>query len=461
MPVWATPVALATLACFELVALDHGVYRTQKLLALLLVGSLVVMLVCLFFALRRPASRIVAVRRRRATAILIVVLAISTLVHAVMAVPELVQVQRYTNDAVTVTDCAARQVLQGGNPYKNAHTLQCLARPGLGFGATTPLQAGNFWQLHSYPSSSNGLFRWLQWKTFTNELQREVRNPSYLSPDFEGRFNYPGAAIAVAIPALVLGFRDLVPLYLIFIVAACVAIWRRADPRIRPVVGLLLLGNTAFITDGFGGLTDATYVMLLVFYWLNRERPLLAGLLLGLAAASRQQAWFFVPFLLYLGWRTYGWGDLWRRGGIMAAVFLGFNLQFILMSPGDWLTGVLGPMHDPLFALGVGLVELSTAKILPLWSMTVYGALGIVAFAAAFVYFTRRWQSSPALAMFLPVLPLVFAWRSLHSYFMFLPLLAVTALVTLYRPVEDSTPVELTDHDPAPRPRSAFRVVAP
>jgi uncharacterized membrane protein len=168
--------------------------------------------------------------------------------------------------------------------------------------------------------------------------------------------------------------------------------------------------------------------------------------------------------LLYLGWRTGGWRDLWQRGGVMAAVFIGFNLPFILLSPGDWVTGVLGPIHDPLFALGVGLVDLSVAKVLPLFPATVYLVLEVAAYIAAFAFFTRRCLTAPALALLLPLVPMAFAWRSLHTYFMFLPLLAIAALVTMEREAQTETPRDRTGDlgdDAAHRTWSTYRIVTP
>jgi uncharacterized membrane protein len=182
------------------------------------------------------------------------------------------------------------------------------------------------------------------------------------------------------------------------------------------------------LLDEVGGVTDILYALLLVLFWAFRDRPILAGLMLGLAAATRQQAWFFVPFLLYLGWRTGGSADLRRRGLSSLAVFVGCNLPFLWMNPSDWLAGLAGPMRDPLFAQGVGLIDLSIAGLLPLFHPVFYAVLELLVWGACFRFFMRRCLSAPGLAMLLPILPLVFAWRSLHTYFLVLPLLATAVL---------------------------------
>lgn len=93
----------------------------------------------------------------------------------------------------------------------------------------------------------------------------------------------------------------------------------------------------------------------------------------------------------------------------MLAVFLACNLPFIVASPGDWLDGMLGPLRDPLFAEGIGLVGLSLSKILPLWPSAVYGGLELLLYALVFAFFTRRYAAAPGLAMILPLLPLAVA----------------------------------------------------
>ncbi|HWE61099.1 MAG TPA: hypothetical protein VHB98_05260, partial [Chloroflexota bacterium] len=184
------------------------------------------------------------------------------------------------------------------------------------------------------------------------------------------------------------------------------------------------------------------YGLFLVLYWHCRERALRAGLVLGLAAATRQQVWFFLPFLLYLGWRDGRWTDLARRGGSMLVAFLACNLPFIAAGPGDWLTGILAPMRDPLFAEGIGLVALSLGKILPLWPSAVYSGLELLLFVLAFAFFVRRCATAPGLALVLPLLPLLVAWRSLHTYFLLLPLLAAAVLADADTPRAAIVPPE-------------------
>lgn len=436
LPLWAVPMAIAALASLIIRNYDHRFIRGDLNWTLLVSGSLVVMLVALYVALLRGDRRVVPVRRRKFTLALLVFLAGNTILQVALIAPSLGDKNRYGVDAAAATDCATQQFMRGHDPYANVHMLTCLADHGLQFNQTTPMRAGRFWPFSTFPTAHQTEFRVgtahfdnLMWNTYRQDLKRERADPNYSAPEFETRFNYPGAAILIGWAAWVFGARDLVGVFLACAILASWLVYRQADRRARLAAGLLLLGDAPLILDSAVGATDILYVTLLVIYWQIRDRPLLGGLVLGLAAATRQQVWFFVPFLLYLAWRSHGWRDLWRRSGLALAVFAACNLPFILMGPQNWLAGVLGPMTDPLFAQGIGLIALSIALFQQhIGSPNVYAALEGVALVGCFWLYTRQWQRAPGLAMLLPLIPLAFAWRSLHTYFLVLPLLATAVL---------------------------------
>ncbi len=436
LPLWATPMAVASLAMLLIRTYDHRFMRGDLGWTLLVSSSLVVLLIALYVALLRGDRRLVPARRRKFTLALLVFLAGNTIVQVAVIMPHLADKNRYGVDAAAATDCATQQFLRGHDPYANVHMLTCLLDHGLQFNQTTPKRAGRFWSFSTFPTAhqtESGVgtahFDNLMWNTYRQDLRREQLDPHYSAPEFETRFNYPGGAILIGVATWVFGARDLVGVFLACAILASWLIYRQADRRTRLAAGLLLLGDAPLILDSAVGATDILYATLLVVYWQVRDRPLVGGLILGLAAATRQQVWFFVPFLLYLAWRWHGWHDLWRRGGLALAVFIGCNLPFIIMGPRNWLAGLLGPMADPLFAQGIGLIALSIALFQQhIGPSSVYAVLEGVALVACFWLYTRQWQRAPGLAMLLPLIPLAFAWRSLHTYFMVLPLLATAVL---------------------------------
>lgn len=432
-PAWTAPIALALLAMLVLQTVDHPYIRGSLGWALVVTGTLAAMFLALYWALTRRSAVLVPARSRPILALLVVFLAGNTVVHAFLLVPHLLDTNRYSTDAGAATDCATQMVLQGRNPYTNLHMLTCLDAHHLAFNQTTPLSRGAFKNYVTFASPVTATISYWMWRMYDVDLAKEKKDSHYpyhyAAQEFEERFNYPAGSILFGIAAWLIGTRDLIALFLGCAAGISLWVYRHAHPRLRAVTGLLLLADLPLLIDSANGSTDVLYAVSLVLYWRFREQPLLAGLLLGLGAATRQQVWFFAPFLLYLSWRTAGWRDLKVRATAMAAVFLACNLPFIVQNPLAWLGGVFGPMTDPMFAQGVGIITLSIAFFkqhpgIPL----MYTALEVVAYLAAFRFYTRRCMAAPGLAMLLPLLPIALAWRSLHTYFVILPLLALAVL---------------------------------
>ena len=143
------------------------------------------------------------------------------------------------------------------------------------------------------------------------------------------------------------------------------------------------------------------------------------ALLLGLALASKQLSWFFLPFYAIMVWRQYNFMEVARRLTIAGGVALAINMPFILWNPHAWLAGVMAPMSDPMFPMGVGITSLSSTPLLPLFPQIVYDVLELGAMLIALAYYWRLCKKRPEAAMVLAIIPLFFAWRSLPSYFNF------------------------------------------
>lgn len=170
-----------------------------------------------------------------------------------------------------------------------------------------------------------------------------------------------------------------------------------------------------------GGLTDVWWVLPVVgavVAWYV-DRKLLAAVLLGIAAATKQQAWAIPPFLaIWLWHERASVRDFVRTGGACAAVGLGtftlLNLPFVLWNPQAWVDSVFTPISKPLVSTGVGLAAIQQVETVPRLMFTV---ATVSMFAAMVVgywrYFDRvkwaAWIAPPAVLLWMP--------RSLPSYF--------------------------------------------
>ena len=151
--------------------------------------------------------------------------------------------------------------------------------------------------------------------------------------------------------------------------------------------------------------------------WLFRNRRWSSALLFGLALASKQTAWFFLPFYAILLFRQYSLKEVLYRMTIASGVFLVFNLPFILWNPHAWLSGMLTPLDSYMFPMGVGIIDFSITHMLPYFNQPVYTVLEAIAMLGSLVYYWRICHKHPEAALLLAVIPLFLAWRSLPSYF--------------------------------------------
>lgn len=311
----------------------------------------------------------------------------------------------YSNDGTSLDTNAAFLLLEGKNPYVDSNIIDVARRFHIEPDWTTPLRVGQFAGRLDYPSTVD--FR----STFDTALKARQ------APEFESRVSYPALAFLTLVPFVFLHISNVLPFYLLSYLLLVWIAWKVTKKEMRPWMLLLALANVPMLSGTISGNLDLFYVLLIVLAWLMRERRWLSALFLGLALASKQIAWFFVPFYAILIWRQYGPREAGLRLMLAGGVALAINLPFIIWNPGAWLAGVLAPMADPMFPLGVGLVNLSSSHLLPYLPNWVYLSLEAGAMAALLACYWRICRVCPEAAMLLAVLPLFLAWRSLPSYF--------------------------------------------
>ncbi len=303
----------------------------------------------------------------------------------------------YHVDAVTAPHHAASLLLAGHNPYVDFDMSQALARFGLPQTLATKLEDGTY--LHS--------------------------------------LNYPAGSFLVVAPFVALGVPDIRWVYLGEMVLFALLLIGRARIPWRPLVAALVVGNTVLTRQYVLAGIDPTWATAVSAAWLFLERRWLSPLALGIAAADRQPAWFFVPFYLVAVWRTAGPREAARRAVLAAAAFAALNLPFFLTAPAAYVGSVLAPLLGPLEPYGVGLVRLGVLGPLPLFPHVVYTVLSLGSLALLLWIVWRWWHALPIAPLTFPLVPLYFAWRSLQNYFVFVPLFAILRdeeLVSPYQP---------------------------
>ncbi|MGH2378101.1 MAG: glycosyltransferase 87 family protein [Candidatus Limnocylindria bacterium] len=325
----------------------------------------------------------------------------------------------YHNDAIALNECAAQQVLRGENPYTRLDLFECYDARGIGPDRTTPLRRGAFADVRVYPTEEQLDAAWVE----------RARGGWSADIEFQWRPSYPALSILLILPWVALGW-DANVLYVLCLLAAMVLVLARAPAGMRPFVLTGLLAAVSLTAFTVGGSSDLLYALPLVAAWLWRERRW-SAVALAVAVAVKQLAWFFAPFYLMQVAARHGWREAAIRLGVAAAIFAAVNAPFILWDARSWFLGVVGPLAEPMFPRGAGLVFLSANGVLPLFPAAAYLALEAVVGLAVLAVAWRARHTSPELGVVLAMLPLFFAWRSLFSYFFLLPLFAIAAIARM------------------------------
>lgn len=325
----------------------------------------------------------------------------------------------YNNDGAVMDLYAAQQVVRGHNPYEAANIADALAAVNAPSTTTTPLMDGQFRGTTAYPSE--GAVN----QVFLNVLNHRSRRGVPLPAEFESKYNYPAGSFLFILPFVWAGVHDLRFLYALAVVAMGTYLWFRMPRALRFFAPLLVLADIPLIQLTAGGQPDPLYGLFLMLALAEWSTPWLSPLAMGVAIATKQLSWFFLPLYLILIWREQGKREALRRCGLMAVVFLAMNGPFIARSPGAYLASIAGPMTDPMFPLGVGIIALFVSNVLPMLPKVVFSLLEAVAWIGGVIAFVRlRWLSAGSIAV-LGTIPLFFAWRSLVNYFYLAPVLAL------------------------------------
>jgi hypothetical protein len=324
----------------------------------------------------------------------------------------------YPNDGTTLDHYAAQELLQGHNPYVTTDIVTAIHEFKQDPARTTPLARGAFAALPpgQYPSQDliRGVF-----------AQQPVGQPENIV-EFETHVSYPALSFLPLVPVVWAGFSSVVPLYGLCLLLLIVLVVASAPAEARPWIAVLALASAPLLDATIAGSLDVQWMLLMFVAWRWSGRSTLSTVALGLAIASKQLAWFFLPYYAIHIFRQSDLRTALTRLGGAAAIFLAINLPFILNAPQAWLEGILAPQVEPMFASGTGLIRLSLAGIFPLAPQAVYAALEAITLVASLVWYWRRGKDSPEMAFVLAVLPLFFAWRSLTTYFYYIGLPAVT-----------------------------------
>jgi len=312
------------------------------------------------------------------------------------------------NDATALTHQAVNNLLKGENPYDKPNIVQAIIDFNGSFEKVTPLRMGRFEKIFPYPSP---LDLHAVWKT-------ALVHPEKIPVELESKLNYPAGSFLFPALLSLIGIDDLRVIYAVFIgISVIITTWllprRRRFLFLGAFAAALEIAN-AIACGETGGLT---FAMLLLAWVLLPRRFWVSAVLLGLAVATKQTAWFYFPYFI-----IYIYSMISRRKVlpvivITGSIFIAMNFPFFLNDPELWIRSIFAPMTDPMFPVGVGIITVVTGGLLNIQSSLPFTIMELAVMAASIIWYAKNCRRYPNTAPILAVLPLFFAWRSLWPYF--------------------------------------------
>jgi uncharacterized membrane protein len=293
----------------------------------------------------------------------------------------------YHVDAVVAPHRAAQLLLAGQDPYLTFDLPQALA------------------QFHLDPELA------------THLLNGEVVHT----------YNYPAVSFLVVAPFIAIGLDDIRWIYVLEVMVMAVLALVQLKPAWRPFALATIVGNGIVARQWILAGIDPTWALLVMAAWIVRRHRWWPAVLIGLAIADRQPAWFVAPFFFLAVAQDVGWREAGRRAGVAVAVAVAVNLPFIIPAPERAIGGILAPLLAPLVSDGVGLMRYGVAGMIPLLPREAYTLIAVSVLVLLLVVLWRRPQVLAGAPLAWPFLPLYFAWRSLQNYFAAAPLFALVA----------------------------------
>ena len=351
------------------------------------------------------------------------------------------------SDAMALEHQATDNFLAGKNPYEEANVITAGIECDVPSDKMTPLRTGQFATDAPYPDLGK-----------LERVYADARaNPSVVPPEFESKYNYPAASFMLPAPLVALGIDDLRIVFLVYLVPILgYVVWRLRSSRLRVYFLLGLAASLEVWNSLFSGGTGLLIFPLLLLAWLFYRKNLwLSALFMGLAIATKQIAWFLVPFYLILILREKGLTKALVASAVAGGVFLAFNLPYIVGNPGLWFSSVVAPMTDPLFPSNTLIIVFNYVGLINLGSSLPYTVVEVGVFIAALAWYFFNCRRYPDTALVLAVVPFFFAWRGSWGYYFYFDIILLAAILLESHELSGNQPIPALATGQAPEKERA------
>ncbi len=248
---------------------------------------------------------------------------------------------------------------------------------------------------------------------------------------FVSKFDYPAMAALYYVPPAALHvngvYWDAIVLGL-----ALWAVYSRLKTGHRYLLIVVFLsGMFTFFGPLYLGDPQTGWVAPLLVAVAYLDNPVLAGVLIGLAASYREQALIFALFLLifYLKDENYK-RLLWKTALTAIITALAVNLPFLIDSPRAYLHGVLIPLTYNLYPKGFGLSSIHYAGII--LPKRFYTGLYLSSLLALWMVAYYRYDAVKDYILAFPAISFVLYYRPMPTYYEYFLILNLIFILKKY-----------------------------
>jgi hypothetical protein len=324
------------------------------------------------------------------------------------------------NDATALAHQATENLIQGKNPYAHANIVTALLEHDSSYDRVTPLRAGQFANQFPYPDNNQLAQLWSE----------AVKNPQHPPVELETRLNYPAGSFLIPAPFFLAGLTDIRIVYVIIVLAGCIyAYWLLPKDRRIFFLAAAIISLEVWNSIATGETGTLVFPFILLAWLLANKHPWQSVIFMGVAVATKQTAWFFLPFYFIYMFRTTSLKKLMLLAGTTAGIFLAINLPFAIGDPKLWFNSLIAPMTESIFPIGVGIITLVTGGVLDIQSPLIFTILEFSSVLICVAWYYRYGHRYPYTGPILAVVPLFFAWRSLWTYFFYMDLIVLVLIL--------------------------------
>jgi uncharacterized membrane protein len=169
---------------------------------------------------------------------------------------------------------------------------------------------------------------------------------------------------------------------------------------------------------------------LLLSWFMLKKNGWVSAVFMGICVATKQTAWFFIPFYLIAAYKTYKLTQMGLMTVIIAGIFSVLNLPFMIGNIDVWVRSVFTPMSGDMYPLGVGLITTVTSGLINIHSPMIFDILEFLVLGAGIIWYFRYYKKYALIGPLLATIPLFFAWRSLWPYFFYTGIIIISMILS-------------------------------